>query len=255
MPLPLNHSTKRLSIASAFTVAAPGEAAYAVPWELNIDTSGGNPSAPSIVRREILTRFVITCDTFLSSLRQCGTLAHQRGNQFFEAKARPTKIIINAADERPVGRCFHSPGNIAEILLYNAFLALFAAREHGPQLRRRAELGAPDSSHVAGRIDVQIYFLHLTRPAPAFTPAPLGELKLKLLPPRSHSVEPLQAESDRVDQLVAGGATRVSGMLGHPVAVRLRASLGNWRQIGVDTRRRVRNMLAQKLLTHEQTAR
>src|SRR5215472_16834826 len=64
MPLPLNHSTKRLS-----TGSVPFVAAYAVPVELNIDTSGGRPSrtgawaAVSPLRkilRESLTRRVMT---------------------------------------------------------------------------------------------------------------------------------------------------------------------------------------------------
>src|SRR5438046_10658845 len=70
MPLPLNHSTKRLSMAFSPTLAG-GAAAYAVPCELNIETSGGSPTTicePAAVspfkmaRRENLTRFVITCD-------------------------------------------------------------------------------------------------------------------------------------------------------------------------------------------------
>src|SRR5450432_2969413 len=70
MPLPLNHSTKRLSMALP-APSAGASAAYAVPSELNIETSGGSPTrigAPEAVspfnrdRRESLTRLVITCD-------------------------------------------------------------------------------------------------------------------------------------------------------------------------------------------------
>ena len=69
MPFPLNHSTKRLSI--ALSAVRPAAAAYAVPCELNIETSGGSPTTicdPAAVspfkmaRRDSLTRFVITCD-------------------------------------------------------------------------------------------------------------------------------------------------------------------------------------------------
>src|SRR3712207_628639 len=112
MPLPLNQSTNRLSMALLFRGAVSFGAAYAVPWELNIDAKGGTPRAPSIVRREILTRFVITCDIFFSSLRQCGTLTHQRGDQFFEAELRPAKFIVHPSDERPVGRCLYPTSSI-----------------------------------------------------------------------------------------------------------------------------------------------
>src|SRR5215831_17032168 len=69
MPFPLNQSTKRLSMGVSPTRA--GAAAYAVPCALNIETRGGRPttildpaavSPFKIVRRENLTRFVITCD-------------------------------------------------------------------------------------------------------------------------------------------------------------------------------------------------
>src|SRR5687767_11191795 len=43
MPLPLNQTTNRFSTGAAVSFAS-GDAAYAVPWPLNIDTSGGRPT-------------------------------------------------------------------------------------------------------------------------------------------------------------------------------------------------------------------
>src|SRR5215831_13867368 len=72
MPLPLNQKTNRLSIA----FDAPS-AAYAVPVELNMLTSGGSPictALPASVSplrkrlRETRERLTITCDTALPSL-------------------------------------------------------------------------------------------------------------------------------------------------------------------------------------------
>src|ERR1700687_2717987 len=75
MPLPLNQKTNRLSMAFCETPSA----AYAVPVELNMLTSGGSPTwiaPPARVRpwrkrlRETLARLTITCDTALYS--SCG---------------------------------------------------------------------------------------------------------------------------------------------------------------------------------------
>src|SRR5262245_43730068 len=44
MPFPLYQKTKRVSTGVSFRTLAPGGAAYAVPLELNIDTSGGRPT-------------------------------------------------------------------------------------------------------------------------------------------------------------------------------------------------------------------
>src|SRR6266852_3108329 len=71
MPLPLNQSTKRRSNGAVF-FAGFASAAYAVPVELNIETSGGKPMMTGACervsplrknRRDSLTRRVISCDT------------------------------------------------------------------------------------------------------------------------------------------------------------------------------------------------
>src|SRR6266566_2544782 len=77
MPLPLNHMTKRLSIAVSALTAVP--AAYAVPVALNIETSGGRPTqicAPerenpfNNALRDSLVRSVITCDMIGGSFKR-----------------------------------------------------------------------------------------------------------------------------------------------------------------------------------------
>ena len=65
-------------------------------------------------------------------------------------------------------------------------------------------------------------------------------------------VELLETEADRVDQLVAGGAARIGGVLGHAIAIGLRLRLGDRRQIRVHAGRRIGDVLAEKLLADEQ---
>jgi len=68
MPFPLNQKTNRFSTGATF-LSGRVSAAYAVPAELNIETSGGNPSTTAVwvavipVRKRLrdnLTRLVIT---------------------------------------------------------------------------------------------------------------------------------------------------------------------------------------------------
>ncbi|MBM3794929.1 MAG: hypothetical protein FJW31_12870 [Acidobacteria bacterium] len=54
---------------------------------------------------------------------------------------------------------------------------------------------------------------------------------------------------------MTGVTTRIGGVLGHAVAIGLRARLGHRRQIRVHAGRRFGHMLAEELLTHEQAAR
>src|SRR5262245_39829166 len=69
IPLPLNHRTKRVSIALSRSPAAP---AYAAPLALNIETSGGSPTLTPVpisvkpfknLRRDNLPRLVLMLDT------------------------------------------------------------------------------------------------------------------------------------------------------------------------------------------------
>src|SRR5436309_971334 len=101
----------------AFAAPSAG-AAYAVPTELNIETSGGSPTtigAPVAVRpfnkdrREILTRFVITCDMSSPFWLREFPQTHQRHDQLFELKLRALKIVQCLADERAIRRSLHPP--------------------------------------------------------------------------------------------------------------------------------------------------
>src|SRR5947208_12357805 len=106
MPLPLNQSTNRFSM--AFSPArARGAAAYAVPCELNIETSGGRPTTirdPAAVspfkmaRRENLTRCVITCDMNSPSCARKFPQTHHGNDQLFETKLRAAKLTQHLPD-------------------------------------------------------------------------------------------------------------------------------------------------------------
>src|SRR5215210_6659504 len=109
MPLPLNHSTKRLSMGASTLAPMEVSAAYAVPRLLNMETSGGKPMpirAPAAVRpdnnarREILVLFVISCDIRSHSLGREFAGFDQRDDQFFEAELRVTEIVRNRQDGR-----------------------------------------------------------------------------------------------------------------------------------------------------------
>src|SRR5580700_5785617 len=139
MPLPLNHSTNRFSMGAG---AAAAGAAYAVPVELNMATSGGRPTViadPDTVsplrnrRRETLLRFVITCDMYILPFARKLPSANQRQDQLFKTIIRILEILENAVERGSVGRCFHTARSIAEILFYDAFLALRRRRQNRSQ--------------------------------------------------------------------------------------------------------------------------
>src|SRR5437868_6673639 len=135
MPLPLNHRTNRFSMGASGLPSAG--AAYAVPVELNIETSGGNPmiacAGPaarllSNVRRDNLTRLVMTCDTCASFLANWAlsklAVPDQRHQHLLKVELRVAEILKNAIDHGPVGGRLQTSSDIAEILLDDALLAL-----------------------------------------------------------------------------------------------------------------------------------
>src|SRR3954451_1519076 len=230
MPLPLNQSTNRLWI--GVSAAAGVSAAYAVPVELNIETNGGKPTTtcePTAVspfrmaRRVSLTRLVITCDMDSTSRIRKLPQPNHRDDHLFKAELRLTKLVQDLAEHRAVRRRLEPPRRVAEVLLHHAFLALRALRQHRAELGGRRELRVRNAGHIAGRVDVEIDGLHGAATAAFFSaPASRRELQAELLAPGADAVEPLQPKADRVDQLVAGIAARVDGVLRHPLAVGLR---------------------------------
>src|SRR5207244_13227006 len=76
-----------------------------------------------------------------------------------------------------------------------------------------------------------------------------------LFAPAADGVEILEAEADRVHQAMAGGAGGIQGVGGHALAARERLVFGEVGQSGVEVRRRRRDVLAQQLLTDENSAR
>src|SRR5258705_10554394 len=91
MPLPLNQNTKRLSMG----LATPS-AAYPVPMELNMLTSGGSPTCtapPASVRplrnlrRETRERLVMTDDTGCPSFATKIGCAYHRDYHFAKLKS------------------------------------------------------------------------------------------------------------------------------------------------------------------------
>src|SRR5262252_4508697 len=100
MPLPLNQRTNRLWM--GFSLPAGTSAAYAVPCELNIETSGGSPTStcePAAVspfrmaRRESLTRFVISCDMDSPSCIWKFSRSDHRDDHFFKMKTGFLEIV------------------------------------------------------------------------------------------------------------------------------------------------------------------
>ena len=72
----------------------------------------------------------------------------------------------------------------------------------------------------------------------------LGNGHANLFHAPADGIEPLQAEADGIDQVVAARATRVREVLTQPLADGHRLLLGNRRKIGVHTRRRIGHALA-----------
>src|SRR3982750_2405773 len=111
MPLPLNHRTYRLSIAGAGGGSVRASAAYAVPWELNMATSGGTPTMIGVcaavrpfrkILRDSLLRFVITRDIHRPPGELRGLRRDQIHHQLFKTKIRPAKYLCCFAKQWPV---------------------------------------------------------------------------------------------------------------------------------------------------------
>src|SRR3569623_52055 len=159
MPLPLNHSTKRDSIGFA-GVPVAGSAAYAVPIELNIEISGGSPTAIlaparvmpfSMVRLEVLSLLVITCDSrYTPSCLGFGLLrkfSHkcESHNHFLKFKLRFPESIRHFQNQRTIGLRIQPTRRIPEILPHHTFLTLRALRQNGAKFGRRRELRIRDA--------------------------------------------------------------------------------------------------------------
>src|SRR6185312_717309 len=168
MPLPLNHRTKRVSIGFA-GVPVAGSAAYAVPIELNIEIRGGNPTAIlapatvmpfSMLRLEVLSRLVITCDTrYTPSCLGFGLLrkfSHncERHNHFLELELRFPEGVGHFQNQRTIRFRVQPPGSIAEILPDDTFLALRTLRQNGAEFSRRIELRIRNAGHGTRSIDL-----------------------------------------------------------------------------------------------------
>src|SRR5262249_13302026 len=82
----------------------------------------------------------------------------------------------------------------------------------------------------------------------------LPEGQLQLLPPLPNRVVTLEAEADRVHEVVTAGAGLGGGVDGEPGAIGPRRRLAHGRQVRVDARWRVRHMLTEKLFANEQPA-
>src|ERR1700722_11136535 len=128
--------------------AGPPPAAYAVPVELNMATSGGSPTViadPDSVnprrnlRRETRLRLVITCDMRTPFLTRKLPGADQRQNQRLKIIIRSLEILEDAVQRGSVRRRFHAARGIAEILFHHALLALRRPRQNRPQFPRRGE--------------------------------------------------------------------------------------------------------------------
>src|SRR5437868_1711102 len=136
MPLPLNQKTNRLSIACSFPAGV--SAAYAAPFELNMQASGGSPTtirAPerdnpfSRARRDKRKRLVITCDMNAASLfRREFPCENQRSDEFLKMKLRAPEIRRHLVDQRPVAGSIQASGDITKVLLDDTLLALRSPR-------------------------------------------------------------------------------------------------------------------------------
>src|SRR5690349_13539524 len=123
MPLPLNQSTKRDSMAPGFAPVGSFSAAYAVPAELNMETSGGIPTSTGAcesvsplrkIRRESLGRRVITFGIRFPP-RDGLIPPYQQGyHQLLQVELRFPEIFQGLVQQRPVGRGVETPGHITK---------------------------------------------------------------------------------------------------------------------------------------------
>src|SRR3954454_3976175 len=256
MPLPLNQKTNRLSIA----FCGPPSAPYAVPSEFIMLTSGGSPTctaAPAAVRplrkcrRETRERLAITCD-ISPSLPGKLTGAYHRDYHFFEFEVGPAKLFQHTSDHRPVGGGFRAPGHIPEILLDDALLALRTGRQNGAEFLRGCEGGVRQSCDLTGGVEVQLDGRHLLVGAALPFAKGLAERELELLAAGADGVELFEAEADRVDEAVAARAHLLGGVHREALPVGNGLGLAHGREVRVDARRRIGNVLAQELFANEQ---
>src|SRR5258705_4865141 len=118
------------------------------------------------------------------------------------------------------------------MVLNVGLLSCYAFCSHPSQLLWRRELEIRKTGHISGCVDIQIQCFHRRPPAPTLAPTATGELQLEFVTLYTDRIEPLQTKSDRIDQLVASGATRIGGMLGHSIPIGLMLCLGYGRKVG-----------------------
>src|SRR5689334_6386620 len=123
MPLPLNQKTNRLSIACSFPAGV--SAAYAVPFELNMQASGGSPMTIRLperdnpfsrARRDKRKRLVITCDmNGASFFRRKFPCKDQGSDEFLKMKLRAPEVRRHLVDRRPVAGSIQTPRDVTEV--------------------------------------------------------------------------------------------------------------------------------------------
>ena len=167
VPEKIQKKMKRLGTGTA-VLLADASAAYAVPAELNIETSGGKPTRTGAgenaipfknPRREIRRRLVMTCDIDWPPCERFFSSLNQRDEQFLEPKPGSAKIFQCLVQRRPVCRRLHPAGHVAKHLLHNALLALRGPCQHLTQLTRVCELRIFESCHHPAGVEFQFYYL------------------------------------------------------------------------------------------------
>src|SRR5580658_9536115 len=161
MPLPLNQSTKRVSIGAVAPVPA---AAYAVPVELNMATSGGRPTViadPALVipprkrRRETRFRLPIRCDTCAPLFIREFSQANHRQYHFLEPEVGVFEFLVDAIQRGTIPWRLHPAHGIAKILLDHALLALRRCGQHLSEFTRRRKIRLRQSDDNSLGIDRQ----------------------------------------------------------------------------------------------------
>ena len=80
------------------------------------------------------------------------------------------------------------------------------------------------------------------------------EDQLVLIAPGTYGIELLKPDADWINEIVTSGTEGIACMLTHAFPVRLRVSFGGRSEICVDTSRRRRHVLTEKLFPNKQAA-
>src|SRR2546428_649412 len=145
-------------------------------------------------------------------------------------KLRVPESGVGPLDHRAVGSRLRPAIAEAEQLLDHTLLALRAIGQHVAQLLRRTEFGVRNSGHNAAGVERKLDGLQLL----VALLAARQEADLELVPPSADRVELLQAETDRIDQLVAARARFAGHVDTEALAIGHRPGFGERRQIAVD---------------------